>query len=305
MEIAWFYERAGELYGPYSAAKLRELAAAGILLSTDLVWREGNTKTIASKVRGLFPTGGLGVEHTRLDKTGSWESAFGQPAPPKRAIQVLRPPRHQRARTPRRSALPLYLGSTAALIVLIAIAGQGLWKGHKQTESRTETPARQSGFDSDQHADPGLGDETPVSTTRRPNMGPIVIEDSSVARTQPGNENVGRSHVLGEPTATNPAVATTFDDSAEQGDTQPLAREEDGSVAQAVGTPHLVYAPSVDAPEANDLQAQEAAAEGYDSQQTNTQEVLLLIELLEADEEGDKLAALDSKQAYCLAVCGS
>lgn len=52
----WHYSRAGERYGPITAAQLKELATTGQLGPADLVWREDMTDwRKASSVKGLFP----------------------------------------------------------------------------------------------------------------------------------------------------------------------------------------------------------------------------------------------------------
>ncbi len=53
----WYYARNQQQVGPLSSAQLRELAAAGTLLPTDLVLRSGTEKWVAaSRVKGLFTT---------------------------------------------------------------------------------------------------------------------------------------------------------------------------------------------------------------------------------------------------------
>jgi phage shock protein PspC (stress-responsive transcriptional regulator) len=52
----WFYAQNGQKFGPIDAAGIKQLAAAGQLQLTDLVWREGMAEwSAASRVKGLFP----------------------------------------------------------------------------------------------------------------------------------------------------------------------------------------------------------------------------------------------------------
>lgn len=58
MESQWYYSRQGQRVGPVTASQLRDLAAAGTLASTDLVWKDGLKEWIeARRVMGLFPQG--------------------------------------------------------------------------------------------------------------------------------------------------------------------------------------------------------------------------------------------------------
>lgn len=53
---AWYYEKNGQRCGPYSASQLKQLATAGGLSPTDLVWKESFSDWVsASRVKGLFP----------------------------------------------------------------------------------------------------------------------------------------------------------------------------------------------------------------------------------------------------------
>jgi GYF domain 2 len=51
----WYYAHDEARLGPYSSEQLKELAAAGKILTTDTVWQEGVEKgALAAKVRYLF-----------------------------------------------------------------------------------------------------------------------------------------------------------------------------------------------------------------------------------------------------------
>jgi hypothetical protein len=56
MADQWYFERDGKKNGPFSAARLKELAAAGQVRPGDTVWKQGIDRGVpAAKVRGLFP----------------------------------------------------------------------------------------------------------------------------------------------------------------------------------------------------------------------------------------------------------
>jgi hypothetical protein len=64
----WWYTKNGERQGPVSSSQLRQLAQAGELLPTDMVFKEGGTEwKLASTVSNLFPSGGgsSGVQRER------------------------------------------------------------------------------------------------------------------------------------------------------------------------------------------------------------------------------------------------
>jgi len=55
-EPQWYYSNSGRERGPVPMARLKELAAAGTVKPSDLVWREGMEDwSAASSVEGLFP----------------------------------------------------------------------------------------------------------------------------------------------------------------------------------------------------------------------------------------------------------
>jgi len=57
MADLWYLIRAGEKVGPLSVGDLRSKAAAGEIVSTDLLWKEGMEQPVAcGRVRGLLPT---------------------------------------------------------------------------------------------------------------------------------------------------------------------------------------------------------------------------------------------------------
>ena len=56
MADKWYFAQAGLEFGPYSPARMMELAADGTLRRSAAVWKEGMTRRVAaSKVDKLFP----------------------------------------------------------------------------------------------------------------------------------------------------------------------------------------------------------------------------------------------------------
>ncbi len=61
-EASFWYESNGEQKGPIPAAQLKQMATAGQLKPTDMIWREGQPDWVAAgTVKGLFPEGTPGV----------------------------------------------------------------------------------------------------------------------------------------------------------------------------------------------------------------------------------------------------
>jgi uncharacterized RDD family membrane protein YckC len=59
MADQWYVGRNGQKTGPYTTEQLRQLAAAGQLVSSDLLWKQGLEKWVPiTEVRGLLPGGG-------------------------------------------------------------------------------------------------------------------------------------------------------------------------------------------------------------------------------------------------------
>lgn len=51
----WYFARGGASFGPYSVARLKELAAAGQIRRGDTVWKEGmSARVLAARVKHLF-----------------------------------------------------------------------------------------------------------------------------------------------------------------------------------------------------------------------------------------------------------
>jgi hypothetical protein len=57
MTDQWYFSRSGTPFGPFSVARLKELAAAGQIQRGDTVWKEGMLAgVLAAKVKHLFAT---------------------------------------------------------------------------------------------------------------------------------------------------------------------------------------------------------------------------------------------------------
>jgi hypothetical protein len=55
MADQWHYSHAEQEFGPFSAVRMKDLAATGEVLPTDAVWKEGGEgRVVAAKVKGLF-----------------------------------------------------------------------------------------------------------------------------------------------------------------------------------------------------------------------------------------------------------
>jgi hypothetical protein len=56
MADGWHYARDGKTFGPFTQARLRQLAAAGKLRPTDLFWKDGMKEwKRPDDIKGLFP----------------------------------------------------------------------------------------------------------------------------------------------------------------------------------------------------------------------------------------------------------
>jgi hypothetical protein len=56
MSTLWFYAHDEKKLGPFSQLQLKEMAAAGTILPTDMVWLEGVVQgALASRIKNLFP----------------------------------------------------------------------------------------------------------------------------------------------------------------------------------------------------------------------------------------------------------
>jgi hypothetical protein len=57
MADGWHYTRNGKTYGPFTQARLQQLAAAGKLRPSDLFWQDGMKQWKGpDDIKGLFPT---------------------------------------------------------------------------------------------------------------------------------------------------------------------------------------------------------------------------------------------------------
>ena len=82
MASEWYFGHNGESYGPYSAAQLKELAAAGGIQLEDTVWKGGTEKRVpASRVEHLFADVQRGPVEPAASQTAPAPSG-SLPAPP-------------------------------------------------------------------------------------------------------------------------------------------------------------------------------------------------------------------------------
>lgn len=97
MGVRYFFAHEAEEFGPFSAARMRELAVAGEILPTDVVWQEGTERRVlAADVKNLFsrlssmaaPASGVAAEDkgtpggTALADSVIVDTAENQAAPP-------------------------------------------------------------------------------------------------------------------------------------------------------------------------------------------------------------------------------
>lgn len=62
MADQWYVGRNGQKAGPYTTEQLRQLAVAGQLVASDLLWKQGLEQWVPmTKVKGLLPAGGGGT----------------------------------------------------------------------------------------------------------------------------------------------------------------------------------------------------------------------------------------------------
>jgi hypothetical protein len=63
MSVQYHYSRGGQSFGPVSVEQLRQLASAGQISATDLVWRDGLAEWVpAGRLKGLFAHAGSPAE---------------------------------------------------------------------------------------------------------------------------------------------------------------------------------------------------------------------------------------------------
>ena len=87
MANRWYFARDGRTSGPFSAAQLQELAAAGEIRPQDLVWRDGTDKRVpAARVQKLFAA--PPVPGAAAGPAGQPGGPAAPPAPPAGAAAV-------------------------------------------------------------------------------------------------------------------------------------------------------------------------------------------------------------------------
>jgi hypothetical protein len=89
----WHYSRGNEQHGPVSSAQLKQLAASGQLLPTDLIWKDGMPGWLAAgKIKGLFDADAGGAAQAQASQAAAAESARGAMAAPAVLPQSMRQP---------------------------------------------------------------------------------------------------------------------------------------------------------------------------------------------------------------------
>src|SRR5262249_23028859 len=69
MALLFRYSREAEQFGPFTAAEMRKLAAAGTILATDLVWQDGTDNKVVEN-RGKKATPRAELSASRVNPCG-------------------------------------------------------------------------------------------------------------------------------------------------------------------------------------------------------------------------------------------
>src|SRR5947207_2797166 len=76
----WHYSRGNEQHGPVSSAQLKEMATAGQLQPTDLIWKDGMPGWLAAgKIKGLFDASAATAAPTSATQPAAPNAAPAQP----------------------------------------------------------------------------------------------------------------------------------------------------------------------------------------------------------------------------------
>ncbi|MEX2141750.1 MAG: DUF4339 domain-containing protein [Pirellulales bacterium] len=114
----WYYASGGQQRGPLKTAKLKQLATAGELRPTDLVWTDSMANWApASSVKGLFP-----VDEPTAITTAAAPQTAEPPAPASEAVILPTPQRERAEQLPvgREFAKRAWLESAGAVRSLIS-----------------------------------------------------------------------------------------------------------------------------------------------------------------------------------------
>ena len=92
MSNQWHYEHDGQQLGPISPEALKQLARAGQITPTDLIWQEGTDRKVpASRAKGLFPPATPTPKPLPVAEPLNQSSASDEP-PPLPAVEDEPPP---------------------------------------------------------------------------------------------------------------------------------------------------------------------------------------------------------------------
>jgi hypothetical protein len=136
MANEWFYTQNGQpAPSPISAVELKQLASAGQLQPTDLVWQEGmETWKPASSIKGLFPT-------TKVDSPVSGSGVQN----PSVAPRPTRPTKTDEVKPLPRAAEPAGMHPLLVLLLTLLTVGIfGIWYTLSAGSAFTRAAARRS-----------------------------------------------------------------------------------------------------------------------------------------------------------------
>jgi hypothetical protein len=127
----WYYAKGDQQRGPISREDLKLLAETGVLLSTDLVWQEGESnRRPAANLKNLFPEAPRG--QTLIERPHPEPPAARAESPRVKERQtLLEHPRPEPARVredspqvqevPRRKSGPTFMGVASFLVAILSI----------------------------------------------------------------------------------------------------------------------------------------------------------------------------------------
>ncbi|WP_165227621.1 GYF domain-containing protein [Aquisphaera insulae] len=194
----WYYTHWNKSLGPVTGTQLRQLAAAGMLEPTDLVWREGFDRwKRARRLAGLFPEAGA-------DPTGSSTAKRREPRPPA-GTGPSSNGRDPRARTrevnqpspPATAALPRgnrhrLAASTGLLIILMVIASMAFRPGERAVAPTPDAASASPASGPEPETAPGpapasaVADREPLAATPVIDSPPATATPTEDVGPQPG-----------------------------------------------------------------------------------------------------------------------
>jgi hypothetical protein len=101
MADQWFYARDASRLGPFSSPQLLELAAAGQIRRTDMVWKAGiERRVLAGKVTNLFPAAEADAVPSAAVDTHPGSAPAASPAPSVTPLSTIAPAPPFRSESP-------------------------------------------------------------------------------------------------------------------------------------------------------------------------------------------------------------